>query len=71
MLGESLQDPMQMYLADIYTIAANLAGLPAISLPCGRERGGMPVGLQLTADGFREDVLLRTAYTYEKIRGKF
>ena len=71
MLGESLQDPMQMYLADIYTIAANLAGLPAISLPCGRDRGGLPIGLQLTADGFREDVLLRTAYTYEKIRGKF
>ena len=70
-LGESLKDPLKMYLSDIYTVPANLAGLPAISLPCGKDRNGLPVGLQLTADGFREDILLRTAYTYEKIRGGF
>ena len=70
-LGESLKDPLKMYLSDIYTVPANLAGLPAISLPCGKDRNGLPIGLQLTADGFREDILLRTAYTYEKIRGGF
>ncbi|MBR6851008.1 MAG: Asp-tRNA(Asn)/Glu-tRNA(Gln) amidotransferase subunit GatA [Lachnospiraceae bacterium] len=70
-LGESLKDPLKMYLSDIYTVPANLAGLPAISLPCGKDRIGLPIGLQLTADCFREDILLRTAFTYEKIRGIF
>lgn len=69
-LGESLKDPLKMYLSDIYTVPANLAGLPAISLPCGKDRIGLPIGLQLTADCFREDILLRTAYTYERIRNK-
>ena len=69
-LGESLSDPLKMYLSDVYTVSANLAGLPAISLPCGRDHNGLPIGLQLIADCFREDVLIRTAYTYEKIRGK-
>ncbi len=69
-LGESLKDPLKMYLSDIYTVPANLAGLPAISLSCGKDRIGLPIGLQLTADCFREDILLRTAYTYERIRNK-
>ncbi len=69
-LGESLKDPLKMYLSDIYTVPANLAGLPAISLPCGKDRNGLHIGLQLTADCFREDILLRTAYTYERIRNK-
>ena len=69
-LGESLRDPLKMYLSDIYTVPANLAGLPAISLPCGKDRKGLHIGLQLTADCFREDILLRTAYTYERIRNK-
>ena len=69
-LGESLKDPLKMYLSDIYTVPANLAGLPAISLPCGKDRIGLPIGLQLTADCFREDILLRAAYTYERIRNK-
>ena len=68
-LGESLQDPLQMYLADIYTVSANLTGLPAICLPCGKDRAGLPIGLQLTGRAFGEEVLFRAAYTYEKIRG--
>ncbi len=70
-LGESLSDPMKMYLGDIYTISVNLAGLPGISIPCGKDSEGMPIGLQLIGDCFKEDVLIRTAYTYEKIRGAF
>ena len=67
-LGASLSDPLQMYLGDIYTIAANLAGLPAISVPCGLDSRGLPVGVQLTADCFREKKLLAAAYVYEKSR---
>ena len=70
-LGESLADPIKMYLGDIYTIAVNLAGLPAISLPCGRDENGLPIGLQLIGDCFQEKKLIQTAYTYEKIRGAF
>mgnify|MGYP002511263041 CR=1 FL=1 len=70
-LGESLIDPIKMYLGDIYTIAVNLAGLPAISLPCGTDKNGLPVGLQLIGDCFAEKKLIRAAYTYEKIRGEF
>lgn len=69
-LGESLADPLKMYLSDIYTVSVNLAGLPAISVPCGIDSNGMPIGLQMIADCFQEKVLLRTAYSYEKIRGK-
>ena len=67
-LGESLQDPMKMYLGDIYTISVNLAGLPAISLPCGTDSKGLPIGLQLIGDCFQEKKLLRAAYTYERAR---
>ena len=70
-LGESLADPIQMYLGDIYTIAVNLAGLPGISLPCGQDGKGLPIGLQLIGDCFQEKKLIRTAYTYEKARGAF
>lgn len=68
-LGESLQDPLKMYLGDIYTISVNLAGLPAISLPCGTDRNGLPIGLQLIGDCFREKTLLQIAHTYEKSQG--
>ncbi|HPF28656.1 MAG TPA: Asp-tRNA(Asn)/Glu-tRNA(Gln) amidotransferase subunit GatA [Lachnospiraceae bacterium] len=71
LLGESLSDPMKMYLGDIYTIAVNLAGLPGISIPCGIAADGMPVGLQMIADCFNENVLIQAAYTYEKLRGDF
>ena len=65
-LGESLCDPIKMYLGDIYTISVNLAGLPAISLPCGKDGKGLPIGLQLIGDCFQEKKLLQIAYTYEQ-----
>lgn len=65
-LGESLADPLKMYLGDIYTIAVNLAGLPGISVPCGQDSKGLPIGMQLIGDCFQEKKLLRAAYTYEQ-----
>ena len=65
-LGESLADPLKMYLGDIYTIAVNLAGLPGISVPCGQDSKGLPIGMQLIGDCFQEEKLLRAAYTYEQ-----
>lgn len=70
-LGKSLQDPIQMYLGDIYTISVNLAGLPGITVPCGMDGKGLPIGVQLIGDCFQEKKLLRMAYTYEKARGPF
>lgn len=67
-LGESLKDPLKMYLGDIYTIAVNLAGLPGICLPCGRDAKGLPIGLQLIGDCFQEKKILRAAYSYERTR---
>jgi aspartyl-tRNA(Asn)/glutamyl-tRNA(Gln) amidotransferase subunit A len=65
-LGEKLQDPLQMYLSDIYTISASLAGIPAISLPCGYSQLGLPIGLQIMGRPFEEDKVLRAAYAYEQ-----
>lgn len=70
-IGESLDNPMKMYLSDIYTIAANLAGLPGMSIPCGVDAKGLPIGLQLVGDCFEEKKLIRTAFAYERARGKF
>lgn len=70
-IGESLSDPIQMYLGDIYTISINLAGLPGLSIPCGRDSKGLPIGMQLIGDCFKEKNLIRAAYTYEKARGAF
>lgn len=64
-LGASLSDPIKMYLGDIYTISVNLAGLPGISIPVGRDSQGLPVGMQLIGDCFQEKKLFRAAYTYE------
>ena len=61
---------MKMYLGDIYTISANLAGLPGISVPCGRDGKGLPIGLQLMGDCFQEKKLIRAAYTFEQSRGE-
>lgn len=70
-LGESLSDPIKMYLGDIYTISINLAGLPGLSIPCGVDANGLPIGLQLIGDCFNEKKLIQTAYAYEKARGAF
>ncbi|MEE1027342.1 MAG: Asp-tRNA(Asn)/Glu-tRNA(Gln) amidotransferase subunit GatA [Agathobacter sp.] len=68
-LGESLDNPIQMYLGDIYTISVNLAGLPGISLPCGMDKNGLPIGLQLIGDCFKEKNIIRAAYSFEKTKG--
>ena len=65
-LGEKTADPLAMYLSDIYTITANLAGIPGLSLPCGLTKSGLPIGLQLLAPAFAEETLLRTARVFEK-----
>ncbi len=65
-LGESLSDPIKMYLGDIYTISVNLAGLPAICLPCGADEKGLSIGLQLIGDCFMENKIIQAAYTYEQ-----
>lgn len=67
-LGESLSDPLKMYLGDIYTISVNLAGLPGVTLPCGTDQSGLPIGLQLIGDCFAEKKIIRAAYTYEQTR---
>ena len=65
-IGERVDDPLQMYLADVFTVSANLAGLPAISVPCGFTTARLPVGLQLTGRRFDESMLLRLADAYER-----
>lgn len=70
-IGTSLCDPLQMYLSDIYTVAVNLAGLPAVSMPCGRDSQGLPVGMQIIGDCFQEKKILQTAAAYEALRGPF
>lgn len=69
-LGESLSDPIKMYLGDIYTISINLAGLPGICLPCGNDSKGLPIGLQLIGDCFKENNIIRAAYSYEQARNE-
>ena len=64
--GAKGDDPLQMYLSDIFTISANLAGVPAISLPCGLSQDGLPIGLQLIGRPFEEETLLRAAHAYEQ-----
>ena len=65
-LGEKIDDPLTMYLTDIYTLSANLAGVPGISAPCGFSGKGLPIGLQLMGPPFGEEVLLQTAYAFEQ-----
>ena len=68
-LGEKVDDPLAMYLADIYTVTANLAGIPGISVPCGETREGLPIGLQIFGRHFDEGTVLRVAHAYERSRG--
>ncbi len=67
-LGKSLSDPLKMYLGDIYTVSVNLAGLPGITVPAGKDAKGLPIGVQLIGDCFREDQIIRAAYTFERTR---
>jgi len=67
-LGDSLCDPIKMYLGDIYTISVNLAGLPAISVPCGVDSAGLPIGIQFIGDCFNENKIIQAAYSYEQTR---
>jgi aspartyl-tRNA(Asn)/glutamyl-tRNA(Gln) amidotransferase subunit A len=64
-LGESLSDPLKMYLGDIYTISVNLAGLPGMTVPCGKDSRGLPIGLQLIGDCFQEKKIIRAGYAFE------
>ena len=67
-IGDSLCDPLKMYLGDIYTVSVNLAGLPGISVPCGLDAKGLPIGLQLIGDCFQEKKIIQAAYAYEQTR---
>lgn len=71
-LGEKSKDPLEMYMEDIYTVPINIAGVPAMSVPCGVDSNGMPIGMQLIGKAFDEKTLLRAAYTYEQatIKGR-
>ena len=70
-IGESLKDPLAMYLGDIYTVAVNLCGLPGITVPCGKDSKGLPIGVQMIGDCFMEKKILRAAHAYETSRGSF
>ena len=68
-LGERINDPLKMYLSDIFTIGANLAGIPAISIPCGFNSENLPIGLQILANVFNEEVIFKVAYAYQENTG--
>ncbi len=65
-IGEKVDDPLQMYLQDIFTLALSLAGLPGLSLPCGFDAEGLPIGLQIMGGAFDEAAVLRVAHAYEQ-----
>lgn len=65
-VGERTDDPLSMYLSDIFTISANLSGIPALSMPCGFSKDGLPIGLQILTNAYAEEMLYRVAYTYEQ-----
>ena len=73
-IGEKLNNPLEMYLADICTVSVNIAGLPGISIPCGVDNAGMPIGMQLIGNKFQEETILNAAYSFEqeyKFREKY
>lgn len=65
-LGEKIDDPLLMYLSDIFTIPCNLAGLPGLSIPCGFSQSGLPIGLQIIGNHFQEEKILQIAYAFEQ-----
>jgi len=65
-IGEMVDDPLTMYLSDIFTLSANLAGIPGISVPCGFSSKGLPIGLQIMAKHFDEGNLIKVAYNFEQ-----
>ena len=65
-IGEKVTDPMQMYLGDICTVSVNIAGLPAISVPCGYDNNSMPIGMQIIGNSFAEKTILKAAYAFEQ-----
>ncbi len=65
-IGEKIKDPLTMYLSDIFTISANLTGIPGVSIPCGFTRNSLPIGLQILGKAFDEEAILRIAYSYEQ-----
>ena len=67
-IGSSLADPIKMYVGDIYTISVNLAGRPGITVPCGKDSNGLPIGMQIIGDCFKEKTIIRAAYAYEQTR---
>jgi aspartyl-tRNA(Asn)/glutamyl-tRNA(Gln) amidotransferase subunit A len=67
-LGEKVDDPLSMYLADIFTVTADLAGVPGISIPCGNSKDGLPIGMQIMARHFDEATIFRLGHAYEHAR---
>jgi aspartyl-tRNA(Asn)/glutamyl-tRNA(Gln) amidotransferase subunit A len=65
-IGEKVDDPLTMYLSDIFTLSANLAGIPGVSVPCGFSSEGLPVGLQIMGNHFNEEMLLKVAHGFQK-----
>jgi aspartyl-tRNA(Asn)/glutamyl-tRNA(Gln) amidotransferase subunit A len=65
-IGEKTDDPLTMYMSDVFTLSANLAGIPGISVPCGLSSGGLPIGLQIMGPHFSEDRLLKVAFDFEQ-----
>jgi aspartyl-tRNA(Asn)/glutamyl-tRNA(Gln) amidotransferase subunit A len=65
-IGEKVKDPLKMYLSDVFTLSMNLAGICGLSLPCGFDEQGLPIGLQVTGPAFGEEQVLRVAYAYEQ-----
>jgi len=65
-IGEKMDDPLTMYLSDVYTVSANLAGIPAISVPCGKDSKGLPIGLQIMGKPLSEGMILNAAYALEQ-----
>ncbi len=65
-IGENVEDPLKMYLSDIFTLSANLAGIPGMSVPCGFSTDGLPIGLQILGKHFNEGALLKVGYSFEQ-----